>query len=61
MRRASVLDDYHQIAALIPAEIVRDHSTYIEHTNSHKFLLRDKIWDAPGVIDGTDRLRTVER
>lgn len=54
-------DDYRILrAALIPAAVVRDHSTYINHTNSHKFLLRNAIWDTPGVIDITDRLREVE-
>jgi hypothetical protein len=47
-------------AALIPVAVVRDRSTYIAHTNSHKFLLQDDLWDAPGVIDVTDRLRAVE-
>ena len=54
-------DDYRVMrAALIPASVVRDHSTHVEHTNSHKFLLRDRIWDAPGVIDVTACLRAVE-
>ena len=54
-------DDYRVLrAALIPAALVRDRSKFIEHTNSHKFLLRDAIWDATGVIDVTERLRAVE-
>jgi hypothetical protein len=54
-------DDYRIMrAALIPVAVVRDRSTYIAHTNSHKFLLQDDLWDAPGVIDVTDRLRAVE-
>jgi hypothetical protein len=54
-------DNYKVLrAALIPAAVVRDHSKFIEHTNSHKFLLRDAIWDATGVIDVTEQLRTVE-
>ena len=54
-------DDYRILrAALIPAAVVREHSTYIKHTNSHRFMLRDAIWDAPGVIDVTDLLREVE-
>ena len=59
---AVLFDDEFRIlrAALIPASVVRDHSKFIEHTNSHKFLLRDAIWDAPGVIDATERLRAVE-
>jgi hypothetical protein len=58
---AVLFDDDYRVtrAALIPAEVVRNHSTYTEHTNSYRFLLRDGIWDAPGVIDVTDRLNIV--
>lgn len=58
---AVLFDDDYRImrAALIPAAVVRERSTYIEHTNSHKFLLRDAIWDAPGVEDVAARLRQV--
>ncbi len=47
-------------AALIPAGIVGEHSTRIEYTNSHRFLLRDAIWNIPSVSDVTARLREVE-
>lgn len=59
---AVLLDDDYRVmrAALIPAEVVRNHSAYNEHTNSYRFLLRDRIWEAPGVIDATDRLRVVK-
>jgi hypothetical protein len=54
-------DDYRIIrAAIIPAIVVKDHSNYVKHTNSYKFLLRDEIWGASGVIDATERLRIVE-
>jgi hypothetical protein len=54
-------NDYRILrAALIPAIVVREHSKFIEHTNSHKFLLRDTIWEAAGVIDATEPLRKVE-
>jgi hypothetical protein len=58
---AVLFDDEFRIlrAALIPARVVRDHSKFIAHTNSHKFLLRDAIWDVTGVIDATERLRAV--
>jgi len=46
-------------AALIPSSIVRDRSTFTKHTNSHRFLLRDDIWDAAGVKDVTADLRAV--
>jgi len=60
---AVLLDDEYRIirAALIPAAVVREQSTYIEHTNSHKFLLRDGIWNNTDVEDVTDRLRSVEQ
>jgi hypothetical protein len=59
---AALFDDDYRVrrAALIPAFVVGDRATYVEHTNSHRFLLREGIWDAPGVIDVTDRLRAVE-
>ncbi len=43
-------------AALIPVEIVRQESSPDRHTNSHRFLLRDRIWTLPGVTDVTDCL-----
>jgi len=53
-------DNYHIMrAALIPVDVVREYSTYIKHTNSHKLLLRDGIWDVPGVKDVTEQLRAV--
>ncbi|MGR9398090.1 hypothetical protein ACU8OL_34760 (plasmid) [Rhizobium leguminosarum] len=56
-----LFDDDYQIvkAALIPAATVNAKSVYIPHTNSHKFLARDGIWEVAGVIDVTDRLREV--
>jgi|SRR5580692_8842615 hypothetical protein len=46
-------------AALIPHAVAIDRATFVEHTNSHKFLLRDDIWNAPGVRDLTQELRAV--
>jgi len=46
-----------QRAALIPVGIVRHLATVDRHTNSHRFLLRDAIWNLPGVIDATEDLR----
>ena len=59
---AVLFDDDYRIkrAALIPAAVVRDHAKFTAHTNSHRFMLRDAIWDAAGVVDATERLRTVE-
>jgi hypothetical protein len=41
---------------LIPYEVVKKHGTNNEHTNSHRFLLRDSVWSLPGVRDITDAL-----
>jgi hypothetical protein len=46
-------------AALIPRAVVVDHSVFVAHTNSHKFMLRDDIWNAAGVQDVTEELRAV--
>ena len=46
-------------AAVIPHEVVTTHSTFVERTNSHKFLLRDEIWNLLGVRDVTKELRAV--
>ncbi|MDF1716159.1 MAG: hypothetical protein P1U75_05740 [Antarcticimicrobium sp.] len=46
-------------AALIPSEIVRDRSKFTKHTNSHRFILRDDIWNADGVVDVTANLQQV--
>lgn len=45
--------------ALIPHALVLKHSTYVERTNSWRFLLRDVVWGWPKVRDVTDKLRTV--
>lgn len=47
-------DDFNVIkAALIPIEVVVERSTFIAHTNSNKFFLKDDVWNAPGVRDVT--------
>ena len=63
MLAAVLFDDDYRItrAALIPASVVRSHAKYVEHTNSHKFLLRDHIWTLDGVRDVTAELRRVAR
>jgi hypothetical protein len=45
---------------LIPYSVVQQHGTNSEHTNSHRFLLRDSVWSLPGVRDITERLKVVE-
>jgi|SRR5665213_59874 len=54
-------EDYSILrAALIPRAVVADRAVFVEHTNSHKFLLRDDVWDAPHVRDVTADLRALK-
>ena len=51
-------EDFQVIrAAIIPFNIVRTQCTYVTHSNSWRFLLRDRIWTLPGVQDVTASLR----
>jgi hypothetical protein len=43
-------------AAVIPHAVVMERARFVARSNSHKFLLRDDVWDAPGVCDVTDKL-----
>lgn len=60
---AVLLDDEYRVvrAALVPSSVVRERSNYIAHTNSHKFLLRDEVWNDAGVVDVTESLRSAEQ
>lgn len=50
-------DDFNVMkAALIPIAFVIERSTFIAHTNSNKFMLRDDVWNAPGVRDVTAKI-----
>lgn len=54
-------EDYRVFrAALIPVSVVRKCSKFHSHTNSYRFLLRNSVWEEPGVTDVTERLRSVE-
>ena len=53
-------EDYSVLrAALIPHAVALERSTYVSHTNSHRFLLRDEIWDVKDVRDVTRELQEV--
>jgi len=53
-------EDYGIVRAeVIPCAVVVEHATFVARTNSHRFLLRDEIWDAAGVRDVTAELRSV--
>jgi hypothetical protein len=43
--------------AIVPVAVVRERSTKVGHTNSWRFLLRDEIWQRPGVRDVTADIR----
>ena len=43
-------------AALIPASVVSQRSSFSKHTNSHIFYLKDDVWDDPQVADVTREL-----
>ena len=44
-------------AAIIPHAVVLGRSAFVERTNSHRFLLHDDVWSAPGVRDVTAEMR----
>lgn len=48
-------------AAIIPHAIVVSSSTFTQHVNAHRFILRDSVWDIPGVSDVTGVLKRAER
>ena len=53
-------EDYSLLrAATIPRAIVVERASFVERTNSHRFILRDDVWDAPGVQDVTTELRAI--
>jgi hypothetical protein len=53
-------EDYSVMrAALIPHAIALARASFVERTNSHRFLLRDDIWDAEGVRNVTVELQAV--
>jgi len=45
-------------AALIPHALVLENAKYVEATNSWRFLLKDEVWNWPGVEDVSAKLRT---
>ncbi len=54
-----IFDDDFQVsrAALIPRPVVVARAKYIQHTNSHKFILNDDVWFGEGVRDVTAEVR----
>jgi hypothetical protein len=54
------LDYKIQRAALIPYLVGKECVRPDRHTNSHRFLLRDDVWQKPGVEDITEELKAVD-
>jgi hypothetical protein len=53
-------EDYGVLrAAIIPWSVIDKYATFVTQTNSHKFLLRDDVWNATGVRDVTMELQQV--
>lgn len=48
-------------ACLVPYEMVKEHGKHNEHSNSHRFLLRESVWSLPGVTDITEELKRAEK
>jgi hypothetical protein len=50
-------EDYSVMrAALIPHAVTTQRASFVKRTNSHRFLLRDEVWDTQGVMDVTEKL-----
>lgn len=44
-------------AASIPVVDVRALSRWTQHVNAWRFMLRDSVWEVPGVVDVTEQVR----
>lgn len=53
-------EDYSVMRAAIIPRAVIERAPFVERTNSHRFLLRDEVWNAPGVRDVTLELRAIK-
>ena len=59
---AVLFDHQYRVSrtALIPGVVVRERLKFVGHTNGHKFMLTDDVWEDGRVRDGTGDLRAVE-
>ena len=57
-----LFDDHYRVsrAALIPNRVVRERCKFTQHTNSHRFMLTDDLWDDDRVRDVTAELQAPE-
>lgn len=58
-----LLDEHFKVlrAALIPIAVVQEKATYVKHVNAWRMILRDSVWEIPGVQDVTSDLRATEQ
>lgn len=58
---AMIVDEEYNVilAALIPAEIVRENSSYVASVNGYRFIFRDSVMELPGVVDVTDTMAVI--
>lgn len=59
---AALLDGKFRVlrGAIIPYEVVEPRATYVDSVKAWRFMLRDSVWDLEGVLDVTEKLRSVE-
>jgi len=46
--------------AIIPYDVVQPRGAYVDSVKAWKFILRDSVWEVPGVLDVTSELRAAE-
>jgi hypothetical protein len=46
--------------AILPYEVVQPRATYVDSVKAWRFMLRDSVWEVPGVVDVTAELRSAE-
>jgi len=60
--KAVLLDGKFRVlrGAILPYEVVQPRAAYVDSVKAWKFMLRDLVWEIPGVVDVTAELRSAE-
>ncbi|QEN84748.1 hypothetical protein FZC33_00180 [Labrys sp. KNU-23] len=60
---AVLLDDKFRVirGAIIPYDVVEPRASYVDSVKAWKFILRDSVWEIPGVMNVTADLRAAEQ
>lgn len=60
---AVLLDSRFRVmrAAIIPYEVIQPRASYVDSVKAWKFILRDSVWELPGVADVTLMLQMAEK